>query len=225
MKYSDKSCSDHLAQGLTFVIEQFNPMTKLYPALVILLASCISSTTPIKRNSNPEIQVSAEELKLYELIMDYRKERGLPKIPLSKSLTYVAQQHCLDLSANSINERDGCNMHSWSGNGKWSKCCYTPDHKQAKCMWNKPRELTGYEGNGYEIAFGSSDRRYISTAEGALAGWKSSKGHNNVIVNREKWKNIKWKAIGVGMYKGYAMVWFGEEVDVEGKPNISIIQI
>lgn len=80
MKYSDKLCSGHLAQGLTFVMEQFNPMTKLYPALVILLASCISSTSPLKRHSNPEFQISAEELKLYELIMDYRKERGLPKI-------------------------------------------------------------------------------------------------------------------------------------------------
>jgi hypothetical protein len=167
---------------------------------------------------NSDSQISAEELKLYNLMMAYRRERGMPKIPLSKSLTFVAKQHCLDLSSTRIDIRSGCNMHSWSGKGNWSKCCYTPDHRQAKCMWDKPKELTGYPGNGYEIVFGSADLSYTVTAERALEGWTSSIGHHNVISNREKWERTKWRAIGICMYKGYAIVWFGEDEDEQEAP-------
>jgi len=197
-------------------------MRKFYPAFLIVLVSCISTTTTQSVSEIEKPQLSTEEMKLYDLIMSYRKQYGLPRIPLSKSLTYVAQQHCLDLSTNRIDSRNGCNAHSWSGKGKWSKCCYTPDHKNSKCMWDKPRELTNYEANGYEIAYtyGIDPNESIATAELALAGWKSSKGHNNVIVNREKWKYTSWNAIGIGIYKGYVTVWFGETPDKEGEPSL-----
>lgn len=156
-----------------------------------------------------------EETKLYNLIMEYRKEKGLPSIPLSKSLTFVAQTHVKDLQNNKPDQGE-CNAHSWSSKGKWTSCCYTPDHKNAECMWNKPRELTSYTGNGFEIACGSSDSRYSSfvmTAEYALQSWKKSQGHNTVIVNMGIWKDYSWNAIGIGIYKGFAVVWFGVEED------------
>lgn len=160
------------------------------------------------------VKVSPEEIKLYELIMKYRAENGLKKIPLSKSLTFVAQTHAIDLDENEP-ENGRCNMHSWSDKGKWSACCYTDDHANAKCMWNKPRELTSYSGNGYEIAHWRTPNL---TAEGALEGWQNSKGHNDVITNKSIWKKIEWKAVGIGMYGKYAVVWFGEEPDKEGEP-------
>lgn len=95
--------------------------------------------------------LSDEETKLYDLIMEYRKANGLPNISISTSLTNVAQTHVKDLQ-NNHPENEPCNMHSRSANGKWTPCCYTPDHAQAQCMWNKPRELTSYNGNGFEIA-------------------------------------------------------------------------
>ena len=58
-----------------------------------------------------------------------------------------------------------CNLHSWSDKGPWSACCYTPDHAQAQCMWDKPSELTNYPGNGYEISAAGYD-----SAQAALAG-------------------------------------------------------
>ena len=99
--------------------------------------------------------LSLEEKKLYSLIMEYRASIGLSKIPLSKSLTTVAQAHCYDLVTNKP-DLGNCNAHSWSANGKWSSCCYTPDHKQSNCMWNKPKELTNYSDIGFEIACGSN---------------------------------------------------------------------
>ena len=149
-----------------------------------------------------------EESKLYDLIMEYRREKGLPKIQLSHSLTYVAKMHAQDLV---INKPDvgNCNMHSWSSNGNWIPCCYTDNHSQAELMWSKPRELTNYTGNGYEISYWSSAG---VDASDALSTWKTSSGHNAIITNEGMWNN-KWYAIGIGIYKEYAVVWFGKIYD------------
>ncbi|MBK7130657.1 MAG: CAP domain-containing protein [Crocinitomicaceae bacterium] len=164
------------------------------------------------------VSLSSEEEKMYKLIMAYRVENNLSEIPLSKSLTFVAQQHCKDLYHNRPDKPKECNAHSWSANGAWTACCYTSDHKQANGMWKKPSELTQYTGNGYEIACGSSkvNADYDMTAEYAVDSWKGSTGHNNVILNKDGWDGFPWGAIGVGIYKGFACVWFGQQEDPAG---------
>jgi len=90
-------------------------------------------------------------------------------------------------------------------------------------MWAKPAEMTTYSGNGYEISCGSSDPEYSSfvmTAEYALKSWQESTGHNNVILNKEAWTTRPWNAIGIGIYGGFACVWFGEETDPAGTITI-----
>jgi uncharacterized protein YkwD len=162
-----------------------------------------------------------EEMKLYELMMKYREEKGLPRIPISKSLTYVAQIHVIDLSENFSGFDASCNAHSWSGKGNWTACCYTADHANAQGMWDKPRELTSYKGNGYEIAFYITGSGNVQAkAESALNTWKGSSGHNSVIINEGSWKSMNWKAIGIGIYKGYAVTWFGAEQDKEPATSI-----
>lgn len=161
-----------------------------------------------------DVKLTGEELKLYTLIMAYRAEHGLKPIPLSRSLTIVAQTHVRDLEINSP-DSGKCNMHSWSERGKWDACCYTPDHAQAKCMWDKPRQLTSYTGDGFEIA----DRGDGPiNAEMSLASWKGSHAHNDVILNRGLWEKMDWNAIGIGLWGKYAVVWFGTEVDKDGEP-------
>ncbi|MCU0843567.1 MAG: CAP domain-containing protein [Spirochaetes bacterium] len=160
-----------------------------------------------------DIKPTAEEMKLYDLIMRYRAGRGLPSIALSPSLTHVAQVHARDLTDNRPAKGE-CNMHSWSDKGKWSACCYTRDHRQAACMWNKPRELTPYPGNGYEISNGAWG--VAMNAEIALKGWQGSPAHNAVIINEGIWSGGPWKAVGVGIYGNYAVVWFGREADPAG---------
>ena len=158
--------------------------------------------------------LSTEEQELYDLIMEYRQEKGLPSIPLSESLMTVAQLHVNDLVENKPDTGD-CNPHSWSSNDKWSSCCYSSERPQGKCMWDKPRELTSYTGNGYEIACGSnvccSD--FVMTASFALNSWKKSKAHNAVIINADIWNKNPWNAIGIGLHKGFAVVWFGKEAE------------
>lgn len=172
---------------------------------------------------NPKLELTAEEKQLYELIMNYRTQKHLPAIPLSSNLTVVAQTHAKDLHENRpFNKK--CNMHSWSRKGEWKACCYTSDHKNAECMWDKPRELTSYKGDGFEIAHGFANYdKYQGvdvTPETALDGWKKSKGHNQVIVNLGIWKDVEWQAIGIGIYKDFAVVWFGREKDETGNPEL-----
>jgi len=180
--------------------------------VLILVADCgfllFSCQKPDPVSST--IALSSEEQKLYDLIMRYREEKQLPVIPLSESLTFVAQTHVKDLADN-FDMGKTCNMHSWSDKGNWTACCYTSDHAKAECMWNKPREMTSYKGYGYEISHGGS-KNYLATAESAFNGWKNSSGHNAVMINEGVWKD-KWNAIGIGIYKGYACVWFGKESD------------
>ncbi|MBN1525863.1 MAG: hypothetical protein JW904_15400 [Spirochaetales bacterium] len=156
---------------------------------------------------------TSEEKKLYDLVIAYRKQKGLPSIPWSKSLSFVARIHVRDLAFHDWKEP--CNAHSWSSDGPWTGGCYTPDHKAAKVMWDKPRELTLYKGSGYEIARGAWYAKGYLGAADSLEGWKSSPGHHAVIINDGVWKKTEWKAIGTGIYRNFACIWFGTEEDPE----------
>jgi len=187
-------------------------MKKILLSFLVLIAFAFTHSN---QNYDPSkykienVKLSTQEQELYNLIMQYRKKLKLPSIPISPSLTYVAQVHVWDLETNKP-ETSTCNMHSWSKKGTWSAVCYTDDHKNAAGMWNKPSELTNYNGNGFEISYSQSNG---ATPQSALEGWKSSSGHNGVIINKGIWSE-KWNAIGIGMYGGYAVVWFGNEKDV-----------
>lgn len=152
--------------------------------------------------------LNENETKLYHMLMNYRAKNGLPTIDISKCLTYVAKVHCVDQQISSPFGK--CNLHSWSNLGPWTSCCYTKDHKKAKYMWIKPRELTPYKGYGFEIATYTS---HIMTPEVAFELWKNSPPHNDLILNKGPWSGKKFRAIGVGISKNYSNCWFGLEPD------------
>lgn len=186
---------------------------------VVFAIICLVVSLPQKEGFSQEevICLSAEEKKLYDLIMAYRKSKKLKPVPFSAKLTKVAQVHVKDLAANFNYEDHGdCNPHSWSGKGNWTACCYTGDPSRAACMWDKPKEISGYEREGFEIAYYSSAG--ASAVEG-LEGWKKSHGHNPVLINSGTWSKTEWKAIGIGIYEQYAVVWFGE---LEDKSKLTV---
>ncbi|MBL4687362.1 MAG: CAP domain-containing protein [Nannocystaceae bacterium] len=155
-------------------------------------------------------ECTVDEIELLELTNQYRVKNGLPAIPIAPSLCIVGHTHAEDLALNSPNAMPQCNLHSWSEAGSWSACCYTDDHAAAECMWAKPMELTSYPGVGYENAAGGGG---LITPSEALELWKTSPGHNAVILSEGQWADRPWGAMGAGIYEGYAVLWFGEEAD------------
>ena len=160
------------------------------------------------------------EQKMAIALNQYRKEQGLKPIPVSASLSWVARIHVEDLKDHYV-YGSSCNLHSWSPNAAWSSCCYRDDHKKAQCMWDKPRELSQYNGEGYEIAFYSTYNYpdIDSFVKDALKGWKSSRGHHEVMMNRGKWTTANWQAMGIGANNEFIVIWFGEVTDLAGPPE------
>lgn len=150
-----------------------------------------------------EVVPSNLEWELYDIVNNYRKQRKLPEIPFSKSLTQVAQEHCKDLS-----ENIGSLTHGWSD------CPY--DNKKRStysCMWEQPKNRTSYPGFGYENAYMHSEK---ALPKDAFESWKKSPAHHAVMINSGAWKDRKWNAIGVGIHGQFACIWFGEEIDPAG---------
>lgn len=166
-----------------------------------------------------EDTIDASEMHLYNLIMEYRASLGLPSIPLSKSLTIVAGRHSLDQVYNADP------VNNWGHN--WSDAPYNgADPSTYPNMWQAPQRIgTEYTDNGFEISYGyaSSDNvdLFVATPDEALAAWKNSPLHNDVITNQGPWAT-SWEAIGVGMHKGVAHVWFGRSPDPAGAPTVDL---
>lgn len=164
--------------------------------------------------------LTEKEAKLYYMINAYRESLGLPKLSFSKSLTEVARAHVRDSNTytpeNQVDSRGiKGNLHSWSANGSWTPVVYTSDHHYMYDMWSKPREITNYTGNGYEI---SASGRRISP-ETALDLWKDSPGHNQVMDTQGMWSDLK--TMGVSIDGGYAHVWFGSDADPDGYYDVA----
>ncbi len=164
----------------------------------------------------PEFCLNAHEVHLYRLINEYRLAAGLEIIPLSKSLSYVAHVHVRDLYQYRP-DLQSCNLHSWSDKGAWTPCCYSKDPNRTNCMWNKPRELTGYMGNGQELILWENMQ---ATPLSAFDQWRNFDLTNDMLLSRGRWIQKEWKAMGVALYEGYASVWFGEVADGKGTLNL-----
>ena len=169
--------------------------------------------------------VSEKEAKLYYIINAYRESKGLQKLSFSKSLTIIARTHVSDSNTYTPeNQRDSRgmqgNLHSWSNHGNWTPVVYTSDHEYAANMWSKPRELTSYTGNGYEISSWSGGN---ITPEDALDLWKNSSGHNAVMTTQGNWSDLK--TMGVAIDGKYAHVWFGSAADPAGYYDVANYQV
>jgi len=165
-----------------------------------------------------EPPLSDKECQLADLINQTRAENGLGAIEVGVSLTKIARLHVGDLTQykpdeGSDSRGEECNLHSWSNHGGWTPVCYTDDHQYASLMWSKPRELTSYTGNGYEIAHFSG---LGATTASAIASWKGSSDHLDVILERGAFAGHPWKSMGVGIGGNYACIWFGEIADPAG---------
>lgn len=155
--------------------------------------------------------ISQQEYRLYSMINEYRARLALDPIPLSKSLSYVAKTHASDLAANYPMGED-CNMHSWSDKGDWKPFCFPADQDRKNDIKDKAKELTSYPGKAWEITYWDNTVLDLTMV---MEFWRSIPYTANMMSNTGKWADTPWKSMGIAIEKGYVLVWFGQDVDVE----------
>lgn len=184
-------------------------MNRIFFLGLLLLPACALHAQSVPSNTGNCL--NAQEAELATLVNSYRLANGLSVVPVSRWVASTAQWHAWDLVANNP-ITPSCNAHSWSGArpAQWTAVCYAAG--QGAQMWVKPRQISAnvYTGNGYENAAGAD------TAAVALAMWQQSSPHVDVILNRGIWATKTWHGMGVAMYGGYALLWFGDAIDPAG---------
>lgn len=200
------------------------PRTALLSAVLALLVTA-SPVRPEEARVDPtDVRpgtcLSPDEAELARLVQEYRRAHGLPAIPLSKSLTLVAQWHVFDLEKNDPTVRRNekgqpCGLHSWSSKGPWAGFCYSADTKDEKRIWDKPHELTGgkYPGMGFESVYYNGDGVLPFRA---LDYWSLRPEERGILLESQPWPSMKWPALGVGIRGRHAALWFGTEKDPLG---------
>jgi len=207
-----------------------NMMGCVHPAALgfSLLVVALFVSVPARAQYQPTGCLNPQEQQLAQLLNDYRVQNALPPIPLGRNLTDVAQWHTADLAyasfvSGTFGQDPSCNLHTWYGipGAPYSTCCYTSDHAQAACMWNKPGEVSGgsYSPFGFEIAASG----YLNVQD-ALDAWKNSAGHNDVILNNAPWDVYTWRAMGIGVdiTNNWFFVWFADAVDPDGEAEACV---
>lgn len=147
-------------------------------------------------------EISSQEKDLYRMVNEYRAQNNLPQIPISESLSLVANRHLLDMTLN---------LKSFSHG--WSNCAYDVNNEKTwNCVFESPKRLnSGYDGKGYENLY----RTKTGNANAALVleAWKKSDLHNSLLLNLKAFKDIKFDAFGVAINGQYAALWFGSKAN------------
>ncbi|MBK7214496.1 MAG: SPOR domain-containing protein [Bacteroidales bacterium] len=178
--------------------------------LTTITASAQSDVSRKEGKGEQGICLTQDEMVLYNLINDMRKQNKLAILPLSGNLCIVARTHIEDLISWKPQDQ-GCTLNSWSSNGKWSACCNGKDPSSTRCMNNKPSELTSYSGLGFELVYWEEES---ATAYEAYESWKQLDASREMLLGKGKWQSKSWKAIGVSIKDGYALIWLGDKQDV-----------
>jgi len=163
----------------------------------------------------------SEQQRLIDLVNQYRTENKQPAIPTSYWLTATAMLHTIDRRDNGYPESYGCSSgHSWSGKSTLftGPCCYS-GATNWECMGLKPAEISKnrFTGIGYE------NWVQADSVEAALAAWKGSTAHREVILNLNGWAGSPWKSIGAGVCGGFYGIWFSQTADPDSTGDIDLL--
>lgn len=194
--------------------------------LIFFVLLTITGFSQKKKSGQPLYQVpanyciSADEKYFGILLNQLREKNALEPLTFSTSLCFVAQTHVKDIAKHPP-DSDFCNLHSWSSYGKWKQCCYNKTTGNTPCMTEKPHELTGFKGKGYEIVYFSNDSL---NAWRTFDFWQEDNTATDFFLSRNKWEDYSWKSMGIGIYKGLTAVWLSVEKDNKQPLECEIFQ-
>ncbi|MCF6170388.1 MAG: SPOR domain-containing protein [Bacteroidales bacterium] len=182
--------------------------TKVTGAFAVL-AILFSAHLFAQKNIPDDFCISHQEQQLFERLNILLEAYGKKPLQASPSLYYVAKLHVGDLAQNHP-DTSVCNLSSWSGNGDWTACCYTPYLPNQDCMWDKPKELTRYPYRGYELVSYFEDEFNVDSV---ISLWGNSRQVLDMLLTDGNFAKKKWVCMGVGMNSNYVSVWFGQRED------------
>ncbi len=88
-----------------------------------------------------------------------------------------------------------------------------------ECSFYKAKELTDYKENSFELLYFEHEDK-VSIPDRAIKNWKGNPELNDFLSNKNDWKNLHWRAMGIAVSKRYAIIWLGTEKDTKDMPNI-----
>ena len=152
------------------------------------LVAAVRDARPAQAFTNCETTgsaVNAAEQSLVDLVNAYRAQNGRPLVAVSPNLSRAAAFISEDMTAQGY-------FNHFEPSGR------SPFQRAVDC---------GYASQnvGEVLAISGSP-------SGALALWKTSQGHNDIILKSD------WKVVGVGQSGGYWALVFGKADDSAGSP-------
>lgn len=186
-------------------------------ACIFVLPSAFAQNT--KKRIPSDFCVDENAYALYQAINNYRQKLSLDPIPLSASLSYLAQLHVKDLAANFDMKnawKSECGMKSWSDKGHWKAFCYPKDQSKKRDIKDKAKELTPYKGKAWEILYWEND--WAPDAEKILHFWLDIPQSADMLSNTGKYAQKDWQSIGLASSDGYISVFLGRVKDTQAPP-------
>jgi hypothetical protein len=141
------------------------------------------------------IEMNYESKRLFDVINAKRRVDEIPELTLDKGLSYIAYLHCLDLDKY---YDKNCSLVSWSKKSGYSYGCVSKDSPDLNVMYNKPKEVLGYEGVGHELIC-LTDRNI--TYEMAYTLLRRSQFYSSLLVG------ANYTRVGVYIHKNIVSVW------------------
>jgi len=167
----------------------------LLVSLSLLVLVCVFALGGAFVPAAQAVSYSAEEIAFVQLINEYRAGKGLGALQVSDMLSEAADRHNSDMA------KYGFFSHYSEASDYFSP---------GAAPWDR-MAASGY---GFNTAMGENIAAGYATAAAVLAGWKTSSGHNAVMLNGD------FKVIGVSLTYAsgtkYGFYWttdFGGYVD------------
>lgn len=141
------------------------------------------------------IEPTYESKRLFEVINAMRRVDEIPELTMDNGLNYVAYLHCVDLDKY---YDKNCSLVSWSKKSGYSYGCINKDSPNLNVMYNKPKEVLGYDGVGHELVC-VTDRNI--NYEMAYTLLRRSAFYSGMLVG------TNYTRIGVYIHKNIVSVW------------------
>jgi uncharacterized protein YkwD len=150
-----------------------SPRKILVLCVAILVVCAILLGSTLTGHAQAAVTYSTQEVAFVKLLNDYRAAHGLKPVLVSDKLSLAAERHGHDM-------------------GKYKFFSHTTQHSDWFPIGSAPWDRTRLSGYSYSTWQGEILAAGQSTAQNAFQAWKSSSGHNAVMLSTNA------KAVGVG---------------------------